>query len=82
LVISLGYAVVLAAFLIGLWLTPTPFDDLVGTIAEVTGNPAILAYASQAVPTNKPELGDAIAFPSSTIFTIIIVQILMAVFPG
>jgi putative transport protein len=86
LLIGIGLAitlvVVLGALIIGLRLMRTPFDDLLGTIAGVTGNPAILAYAAAVVPTNKPELGYAIVFPTSTIIKIIVVQILLALFPG
>lgn len=70
-------AVVVAAFGLGCGLFRVSFDEVLGIVAGVTGNPAILAYAAKSVPTNKPELGYAIVFPSSTIIKIIVVQILL-----
>jgi putative transport protein len=74
--ILITLTVVFLAMALGTWLWRTSFDDLLGVVAGVTGNPAILAYASRAVPTNKPELGYAIVFPSSTIIKIIVAQVI------
>jgi len=52
-----------------------PFDDLVGATAGSTGNPAILVYASQMAPTERPDIGYAMIFPSMTIVKVIAVQI-------
>ncbi|GAB4477130.1 MAG: aspartate:alanine exchanger family transporter [Elainellaceae cyanobacterium] len=73
-------AIVVAAFVVGCGLFRASFDEALGIVAGVTGNPAILAYAAKSVPTNKPELGYAIVFPSSTIIKIIVVQILLVWF--
>ncbi|MFM7425712.1 MAG: aspartate:alanine exchanger family transporter [Elainella sp.] len=73
--ILITLSVVLLALLLGTWFLRLPFDDLLGVVAGVTGNPAILAYASRAVPTQAPELGYAIVFPTSTIIKIIMAQI-------
>jgi putative transport protein len=54
-----------------------PFDDLLGVCAGVTGNPAILAAASRLAPTDRPDVGYAISFPSATIVKIIAVQVLL-----
>lgn len=70
-------AVVLLAMVLGATLLRLRCDDLLGVVAGVTGNPAILAYASRSVPTNQPELGYAIVFPTSTIIKIIVVQVLL-----
>jgi putative transport protein len=72
--ILITLTVVLLAMLIGTWMLRMPFDALLGVVAGVTGNPAILAYASRAVPTKEPELGYAIVFPTSTIIKIIMAQ--------
>nr|WP_197673202.1 hypothetical protein [Leptolyngbya sp. O-77] len=69
-----------AAFVVGCGLFRVSFDEALGIVAGVTGNPAILAYAAKSVPSNKPELGYAIVFPSSTIIKIIVVQILLVWF--
>jgi len=79
--LAITLSVVIATFAIGLWLIRTPFDELLGLVAGVTGNPAILSYAAKSVPTNKPELSYAIVFPTTTIIKIIVVQILLALFP-
>jgi putative transport protein len=55
-----------------------PFEDLLGVTAGVTGNPAILAYASRAVPTERPDIGYAVIFPAATILKILIVQAFLA----
>ena len=44
-----------------------PTDDLFGVVSGVSGNPAILAYASRAAPTDRPDIGFAMIFPSMTI---------------
>ncbi len=84
LLVGIGMAITLATVLLtiglGYWLLRIPFDALLGVIAGVTGNPAILAYASKAVPTQQPELGYAIVFPLSTMIKIIVVQIVLALF--
>lgn len=76
---AITLAVVLVAFAIGLGLRMA-FDEVLGIVAGVTGNPAILSYASSIVPTNQPELGYAIVFPTSTVIKIIVVQMLLTIF--
>jgi putative transport protein len=78
--IAITLTIALTALGIGYGLMRLPFDQVLGVIAGVTGNPAILAYASKAVPTNQPELGYAIVFPLSTIIKIIVVQVILAPF--
>lgn len=72
--IVITLTVVLLAMAIGTWIFRLSFDALLGVISGVTGNPAILAYASRAVPSNQPELGYAIVFPTSTIIKIVVAQ--------
>jgi putative transport protein len=45
---------------------------------EVTSNPAILAYADKLAPTDRPDIGYAVIFPSATIIKIAAVQLLIA----
>jgi putative transport protein len=52
-----------------------PIDDLFGVVSGVTGNPGILAYASRAAPTDRPDIGYAMIFPSMTVVKILFVQI-------
>ena len=74
-----GAAIVMALVLITaascLWLFRLPFDTTVGVIAGATGNPAILAFASRVVPTEQPDVGYAMIFPSMTVAKILFVQI-------
>lgn len=72
-------AVVVVTLLLGHFALRMPFDELLGVVAGVTGNPAILAFAAKSVPTDKPDLGYAITFPTMTIVKILLVQVLVAV---
>jgi putative transport protein len=56
-----------------------PIDDLFGVVSGVTGNPGILAYASRAAPTDRPDIGYAMIFPSMTVVKILFVQIVAAI---
>jgi putative transport protein len=60
-------------------LLAIPADDLFGIISGVTGNPAILVYANRAVPTERPDIGYAMVFPSITVAKILFVQIAASV---
>lgn len=77
---AITLTIVVLATVLSYWVFKMPFDDVLGVVAGVTGNPAILAYASKAVPTNRPELGYANVFPTSTIVKIIVAQILLSRF--
>jgi len=61
-------------------LLAIPADDLFGIVSGVTGNPAILVYANRAVPTERPDIGYAMVFPSITVAKILFVQIAASVF--
>ena len=52
-----------------------PFDDLVGVASGATGNPAILVYSTEMAPTERPDIGYAMIFPSMTLVKVIAVQI-------
>src|SRR5882757_6247971 len=74
-----GAAVVLSTVIIvlavGYYIMKIPFDDLVGIASGATGNPAILAYSSRMAPTDRPDIGYAMIFPSMTIVKVVAVQI-------
>jgi putative transport protein len=40
-----------------------------------TGNPSILVYSTRMAPTERPDIGYAMIFPSMTIVKVIAVQI-------
>lgn len=71
---AITLSVAIASLILGYGLFRLPFDEVLGIMAGVTGNPAILAYASDVVPTNKPELGYALIFPTSTLIKILLIQ--------
>jgi putative transport protein len=66
---------VLIVLLVGYYLLKIPFDDLVGIASGATGNPAILVYSTHMAPTERPDIGYAMIFPSMTILKVIAVQI-------
>jgi putative transport protein len=79
----LGAAIVLALCVTTLLagrVLGVPADDLLGVVSGVTGNPAILAYANRATPTERPDIGFAMVFPSMTILKILFAQAAVALF--
>ena len=66
---------VLIVLLVGHFLLKIPFDDLVGVASGATGNPAILVYSTKMAPTERPDIGYAMIFPSMTLVKVIAVQI-------
>jgi putative transport protein len=75
----IGIAVLLTTVIIvllaGHYLLKIPFDDLVGVASGATGNPAILVYSTRMAPTDRPDIGYAMIFPSMTILKVIGVQV-------
>ena len=72
-------AVALTTLLVG-HVLKIAYDELLGIASGVTGNPAILAYASRAVPTDRPDIGYALIFPGATLVKIVVVNVLTALF--
>jgi putative transport protein len=75
----IGVAVLLTTVFIvllaGHYLLKIPYDDLVGVASGATGNPAILVYSTKMAPTERPDIGYAMIFPSMTLVKVIAVQI-------
>jgi putative transport protein len=69
------FTTVLIVLLVGHFLMKIPYDDLVGVASGATGNPAILVYSTKMAPTERPDIGYAMIFPSMTIVKVICVQI-------
>ena len=69
---------VLIVLLVGHFLMRIPYDDLLGVASGATGNPAILVYATRMAPTERPDVGYAMIFPSMTILKILFVNIAAA----
>jgi len=66
---------VLIVLVLGYYVLKVPYDDLVGVASGATGNPAILVYATRMAPTERPDIGYAMIFPSMTMVKVIAVQI-------
>ena len=66
---------VIIVLLVGYYLLKVPYDDLVGVASGATGNPSILVYSTRMAPTERPDIGYAMIFPSMTIVKVIAVQI-------
>ena len=75
----IGVAVLLTTvaivLLVGHYIMRIPYDDLVGVASGATGNPAILVYSTKMAPTDRPDIGYAMIFPSMTLVKVIAVQI-------
>lgn len=67
---------VLIVLLVGHYVMKIPYDDLVGVASGATGNPAILVYSTKMAPTERPDIGYAMIFPSMTIVKVVAVQII------
>jgi putative transport protein len=67
---------VLIVLLVGHYLMRIPFDDLVGVASGATGNPAILVYSTKMAPTDRPDIGYAMIFPSMTLVKVVAAQII------
>ena len=75
-------ALVLVTAALALWVFRLPFDTTAGVISGATGNPAILAFAGRVAPTDKPDVGYAMIFPSMTVAKILFVQVAAALLGG
>ncbi|MGE3988644.1 aspartate:alanine exchanger family transporter [Pseudorhodoplanes sp.] len=73
---------VLIVLIVGYYVMKIPYDDLMGVTAGATGNPAILVYGTRMAPTERPDIGYAMIFPSATILKVVAVQIVGLLFLG
>jgi len=78
----IALALILITAILCLWVFRLPFDTSMGVISGATGNPAILAFASSIAPTDRPDVGYAMIFPSMTILKILFVQIAAVLMGG
>lgn len=74
-------SIVFVTTILCLWVFKLPFDLAMGIVAGATGNPAISAFTSKIIPTEKPDIGYAMIFPSMTVVKILFVKI-AAIFLG
>ena len=81
--VALGAAIilvpVLCTMLVGHFVLKLRFDDLLGvTAGAAPGNPAIVAFASKLVTTDRTDIAYATTFPASVIMKILLVQVMLA----
>ena len=72
---AIASTLVVVTMLVALLAFRLPFDSVVGIVAGTTGNPAILAFANRIAPTDRPDIGYAMIFPSMTVLKIVLVQV-------
>ena len=73
---------VFAVMLVGYFILKIPFDAVVGVMAGATGNPAIPAYGSRLLQTERVDLGYATIFPSMTIAKVVLAQLAVGLLAG
>lgn len=82
----IGVAVLLTTvfivLVVGHYVLKIPYDDLVGVASGATGNPAILVYSTKMAPTERPDIGYAMIFPSMTLVKVIAAQIVGLLMAG
>jgi AspT/YidE/YbjL antiporter-like protein len=74
-VVAVLLTTVAIVLLVGHYVLKIPYDDLVGVASGATGNPAILVYSTKMAPTERPDIGYAMIFPSMTLVKVIAAQI-------
>jgi putative transport protein len=79
--LGIGAAILLSAILtiilLGHFVFKLSTDELFGVVSGAAGNPAILSYANQTVPSDRVDVAYATIFPSMTILKIICVQVVL-----
>jgi putative transport protein len=79
----LGISIVLTAvifnLLVGLFVFKMRFDDILGITSSVAANPAILAFGSKLVTTDRADIACAMTYATAIIMKILIVQVMLSV---
>ncbi|MCU0303083.1 MAG: hypothetical protein MUC56_03350 [Thermoanaerobaculales bacterium] len=79
--LAIGAAIVLVAVLVAMLLGHLVLgmstDDLLGVASGVTGNPAIVVYANQTLPSDRIDVAYATVYPSMTILKIVCAQVVI-----
>ena len=73
---------VLVIMLVGYFVLKIPYDSLVGVMAGATGNPAIPAYGSRLLQSDRVDVGYATIFPSMTIVKVLAAQVVVVLLGG
>jgi putative transport protein len=82
--VAMAAAIALGGFLtvmlLGQYVLKMSTDDLFGVVSGTGGNPAILAYANTAVPSDRIDAAFATIYASTTILKIVCAQVAMGMF--
>lgn len=70
-------AVVILALLLGRYVFAIPFDRLMGIIAGMQTQPALLGYAAEQTNNDEPSIGYTTVYPVATIVKILFAQLLL-----
>jgi putative transport protein len=73
-------ATVLTALVIGYKLLSIPFERIMGIIAGLQTQPALLGYASEQTRNDEANIGYTTVYPAATIMKIILAQIILTSF--
>lgn len=71
---------VLIVLLVGYYVMRLPYDSLIGVVSGTTGNPAIPAYGSRLLQSDRVDVGYATIFPSMTIVKVLAAQVTIALY--
>ncbi len=72
----------MVVLILTVYLFKMPFDTAAGVVSGATGNPAIIAFTSRTLGTDKSDIAYAMIYPSMTILKIIVVHVLGAIGMG
>ncbi len=80
--VAIALAAVVSVMALGHLALRMSTDDLFGVVSGVTGNPAILAFSNQALPSDRVDVVYATTYPAMTILKIVSVQVAIGVLGG
>ncbi|MDK4680375.1 aspartate:alanine exchanger family transporter [Kingella negevensis] len=76
--IALVSLLTVATLVFTVYVFRIPFDMAAGIVSGATGNPAIAAFSSRTLDSEKTDIGYAMIFPSMTIVKILMMQVVGA----
>ncbi|MDO4683891.1 MAG: YidE/YbjL family protein [Lautropia sp.] len=69
----------LCVLILSVYVFRIPFDLAAGVVSGATGNPAIIAFTTRTLGTDRSDVGYAMIFPSMTILKIVVIHVLGAI---
>ncbi|MDO5057896.1 MAG: YidE/YbjL family protein [Lautropia sp.] len=80
--IALVAVLTLVVLILTVYVFRMPFDTAAGVVSGATGNPAIIAFTSRTLGTDKSDIAYAMIYPSMTILKIVVVHVMGAIMGG